>query len=53
MRKKTSLAIVEQAIVLVPQFNQVVAKLRQQTSLRGQSDSTLNNYLDMPKSQLP
>ncbi len=44
MRKKSSLTIVEQAIVLVPEFESVVRKLDQQVDLRGQSKSTLNNY---------
>ena len=45
MRKKSSLTIVEQAIVLVPEFENVVRKLDQQVELRGQSKSTLNNYV--------
>ena len=45
MRKKTSLTIVEQAIHAVPGFKNVVAKLEQQVTLRGQSKSTLNNYI--------
>jgi integrase/recombinase XerD len=45
MRKKSGLTIVEQAIVLVPEFEGVVRKLEQQVELRGQSKSTLNNYI--------
>ena len=45
MRKKTSPTIVEQAIHAVPGFKNVVSKLEQQVTLRGQSKSTLNNYI--------
>lgn len=45
MRKKTSPTIVEQAIHTVPGFKNVVTKLEQQVTLRGQSKSTLNNYI--------
>ncbi len=45
MRKKSGFTIVEQAIVLVPEFERVVRKLEQQVTLRGQSKSTLNNYI--------
>ncbi|MEN6454574.1 MAG: hypothetical protein ABFD10_09965 [Prolixibacteraceae bacterium] len=45
MRKKSGFTIVEQAIVLVPEFEKVVRKLEQQVTLRGQSKSTLNNYI--------
>lgn len=45
MRKKSGLTIVEQAIVLVPEFENVVRKLDQQVALRGQSKSTLDNYI--------
>ncbi len=45
MRKKTSPTIVEQAIHAVPGFKNVVTKLEQQVTLRGQSKSTLNNYI--------
>ncbi len=45
MRKKTSLTIVEQAIVAVPGFEKVFKKLEQQVTLRGQSKSTLKNYI--------
>lgn len=45
MRKKTGLTIVERAIIAVPGFEQVFKKLDQQVTLRGQSQSTLNNYI--------
>jgi integrase/recombinase XerD len=45
MRKKSGFTIVEQAIVLVPEFEKVVRKLDQQVTLRGQSKSTLQNYI--------
>jgi site-specific recombinase XerD len=45
MRKKSGNTIVEQAIMLVPEFENVVCKLEQQVILRGQSKSTLNNYI--------
>ncbi len=45
MRKKSGFTIVEQAIALVPEFENVVRKLDQQVELRGQSKSTLNNYI--------
>ncbi|MGQ1948841.1 tyrosine-type recombinase/integrase, partial [Geofilum sp. OHC36d9] len=45
MRKKTSLTIVEQAMVLVPEFKARALKLEHQVELRGQSASTLNNYV--------
>ncbi|MDY0344006.1 MAG: hypothetical protein RBR28_10565, partial [Lentimicrobium sp.] len=44
MRKKSGLTILEQAIVLVPEFENVVHKLDQQVELRGQCKSTLKNY---------
>ena len=37
--------MIEQAILLVPEFKNVVRKLGQQVTLRGQSKSTLNNYM--------
>jgi hypothetical protein len=37
MRKKSGFTIVEQAIELVPEFSNVVRKLEQQVTLRGQS----------------
>jgi integrase/recombinase XerD len=45
MRKKTSPTIIEQAIHAVPEFKKVVSKPGQQVTLRGQSKSTLNNYM--------
>ena len=45
MRKKSGFTFVEQAIVLVPDFMMVVHKLEQQVTLRGQSRSTLQNYI--------
>ncbi len=45
MRRKISLTIVEQAIILVPEFDGVVRKLSNQVTLRGQSKSTLHNYI--------
>lgn len=45
MRKKTGLTIVERAIIAVPGFEMVLKKLEQQVTLRGQSKSTLNNYI--------
>ena len=44
MRKKTSLTILEKAIVIVPEFEGVLKKLETQVELRGQSASTLKNY---------
>ena len=40
MRKKSGFTIVEQAIILVPEFENVVHKPDQQATLRGQSMST-------------
>lgn len=45
MRKKSSLTIVERAIIIVPEFEKVEKKLEQQVILRGQSESTLKNYI--------
>lgn len=45
MRQKKGLTIVERAIIAVPGFEQVFKKLDQQVTLRGQSQSTLNNYI--------
>lgn len=45
MRQKTGLTIVERTIIAVPGFEQVLKKLDQQVVLRGQSQSTLNNYI--------
>ena len=44
MRKKTSPTILERATIVVPEFKNVITKLSQQVTLRGQSNSTLNNY---------
>jgi len=45
MRTKKGFTIVEQAISAVPKFRDVVTKLENQVTLRGQSKSTLNNYI--------
>jgi integrase/recombinase XerD len=45
MRKKSGITIVEQAAVLVPEFEKVVRKMEQQVALRGNSKSTLQNYI--------
>jgi site-specific recombinase XerD len=45
MRKMTSLTIVERAVIAVHGFEEVAKKLEQQVELRGQSKSTLNNYI--------
>jgi len=45
MRKKTSFTIVEQATIAVPGFEEVVKKMSIQVTLKGQSDSTLKNYI--------
>jgi len=44
MRKRTSPTILEQAIIVVPEFQKVIGKLSNQVTLRGQSKSTLDNY---------
>ena len=44
MRTKTSPTILERATLAVPEFEQVIAKLSKQVTLRGQSKSTLSNY---------
>jgi site-specific recombinase XerD len=44
MRKKTSPTILERAIITVPGFENVIKKLSNQVTLRGQSKSTLDNY---------
>ena len=44
MRKRTSPTILEQAVAVVPDFQNVINKLSSQVTLRGQSKSTLNNY---------
>ena len=45
MRKRLEPTIVEKAIDSIPGFNAVFQKLQQQVTLRGQSSSTLNNYI--------
>jgi len=45
MRTKKGFTIVERAIAAVPEFAGVRDKLSQQVTLRGQSQSTLNNYI--------
>jgi len=45
MRTKTSFTIVEQATIAVPGFEEVVKKMSIQVTLKGQSDSTLKNYI--------
>src|SRR5680860_24701 len=45
MRKKKGFTIVEQAIIAVPAFAEVEKRLGHQVGLRGQSSSTLNNYI--------
>ena len=44
MRKKTSPTILERAKIAVPEFENVIDKLSNQVTLRGQSKSTLDNY---------
>jgi site-specific recombinase XerD len=45
MKKRIEPTLVEKAIEAVPGFEQVFKKLEQQVILRGQSQSTLNNYI--------
>jgi integrase/recombinase XerD len=45
MKKRIEPTLVEKAIESVPGFEQVFKKLEQQVTLRGQSQSTLNNYI--------
>ncbi|HKM02980.1 MAG TPA: tyrosine-type recombinase/integrase [Lachnospiraceae bacterium] len=45
MRTKKSLTIVERATILVSEFNRVYKQLSEQVTLRGQSQSTLENYI--------
>ena len=45
MRKKKGFTIVERAIWAVPAFAEVKKKLEDQVELRGQSPSTLHNYV--------
>jgi hypothetical protein len=44
MRKKSTPTILERAIAVVPEFQNVLKKLDTQVALRGQSKSTLSNY---------
>jgi site-specific recombinase XerD len=43
--KRNEPTLVEKAIEVIPGFEQVFKKLNQQVTLRGQSKSTLNNYI--------
>ena len=45
MRQKSGFTFVEQAITVVPEFEKVVRNLELQVTLRGQSRSTLQNYI--------
>ena len=45
MRKKSESTIIERALECVPGFDRVFQKLQQQVVLRGQSKSTLHNYI--------
>ncbi len=45
MRKKRGFTIIEQAIAAVPAFADVKKRLEHQVELRGQSTSTLQNYI--------
>lgn len=45
MRKRTSPNILERATDAVPEFQNVISKLSEQVTLRGQSKSTLDNYI--------
>lgn len=45
MKKRNEPTLVEMAIMMVPGFEAVYHKLNQQVTLRGQSKSTLNNYI--------
>jgi len=45
MRKRLEPTIIEKAIESISGFNAVYLKLQQQVALRGQSSSTLNNYI--------
>lgn len=45
MKKRNEPTLVDKAIVVVPGFKAVYEKLSQQVTLRGQSKSTLNNYI--------
>ena len=45
MRKKSEFTIVERALQTVDGFSVVFKTLQQQVTIRGQSQSTLNNYI--------
>ncbi|HJY63827.1 MAG TPA: phage integrase N-terminal SAM-like domain-containing protein [Ignavibacteria bacterium] len=45
MRKRTEPTIVEKALDTVNGFNAVYHRLKQQVALKGQSKSTLENYI--------
>jgi len=45
MRKKSESTVIERAMECVPGFDRVFQKLQQQVVLRGQSKSTLHNYI--------
>ena len=45
MRKKRGFTIVEDAIAAIPAFADVKKRLEHQVELRGQSTSTLQNYI--------
>jgi len=45
MKNRLEPTIVQKAIQTIPGFEQVFKKLSQQVTLRGQSQSTLNNYI--------
>lgn len=45
MKRQKELTIVERATALVPEFKEVHKSLSQQVVLRGQSESTLQNYI--------
>jgi len=45
MKRKNGLTIVESALKTIPGFDNAYQKLRQQVTLRGQSQSTLENYI--------
>jgi integrase/recombinase XerD len=45
MRTRKGETIVERAIEAVPGFSGVMKKMETQVELRGQSPSTLNNYI--------
>lgn len=52
MKKRIEPTLVEKSIEAVPGFEQVFKKLGQQVTLRGQSQSTLNNYIKALKQKL-